>query len=424
MTPRDHQSSHTPHDEVMDTPDRPPLMTEPEDGVPFVVDEPRGLQRCAEALSHGTGPVAVDAERASGFRYGQRAFLVQLKREGSGLWLVDPEPFDSLLPLQHALEGTEWILHAATQDLPCLAELGMHPHALFDTELASRLCGLPKVGLGAIVESLLGVRLAKEHSAADWSTRPLPADWLRYAALDVELLIELRERLISLLDEQGKSQWAAEEFEHLRTERPASAPRAERWRKTSGINRLKSPRALGALREIWNAREDLAERKDVAPGRILPDSALVAAARAMPRTVPQLLAVEGFHGRGARREAPRWLRALHDGAHSEDPPSLQRRTSTGPPAPRTWRDRAPLAFRRYRTARERLAYRADELQVMAETLLVPAVLKQLCWSPPEPVDLETVSMFLRELGARPWQIQQTAAVVTVALLDPDPLEEL
>ena len=169
----------------------PPLLTEPEDGVPFVIDSDRGLQRCADALAAGTGPVAIDAERASGFRYGQRAFLVQLKREGSGLWLVDPEPFDTLVPLQKALGDAEWILHAATQDLPCLAELGMSPHSLFDTELAARLTGLPKVGLGAVVENLMGVRLAKEHSAADWSTRPLPKDWLRYAALDVELLLSL-----------------------------------------------------------------------------------------------------------------------------------------------------------------------------------------------------------------------------------------
>lgn len=404
--------------------DRPPLLTEPEDGVPFVVDEPRGLQRCAEALAHGLGPVAVDAERASGFRYGQRAFLVQLKRQGSGLWLIDPEPFDSLLPLQHALEGTEWILHAASQDLPCLAELGMHPHRLFDTEVASRMTGLPKVGLGAIVESLLGLRLAKEHSAADWSKRPLPADWLRYAALDVELLVELREKLQALLDEQGKTEWARQEFEHLRTERPPSVSREQRWRRTSGVSRLRHPRGLGALRGLWHAREDLAENRDLAPGRVLPDSALVAAAKAMPRTVPQLLAVEGFHGRAARREAPRWLRALQEGAESQDLPSPQRPGTGGPPAPRTWRDRAPLAFRRYRTARERLGHRAEQLQVMPETLLVPAVLKQVCWTPPATIDLDTVSAALEALGARPWQVEQTAAVLTVALLDPDPMDQM
>ncbi|GAA1186585.1 ribonuclease D [Nesterenkonia xinjiangensis] len=401
----------------------PPLLTEPADGVPFVIDTPRGLQRCAEALAAGTGPVAVDAERASGFRYGQRAFLVQLKREGSGLWLIDPEPFDTLIPLQRALGSAEWILHAASQDLPCLAELGMHPHALFDTELGARLAGLPRVGLGAVVESLLGVRLAKEHSAADWSRRPLPQDWLRYAALDVELLIELRSSLSQMLEEQGKTDWAAQEFEHVRTHRPAAVPRKDRWRKTTGINKLKSPRRLAALRELWRAREHLAEQKDIAPGHVLPDSALVAAAQDMPGTVPQLLGVPGFHGRAAKREAPRWLRAVKAGAASEDLPELQRRTGA-PPPPRSWKDRNPLAFRRYRTARERLVRQAERLEVMSEILLTPAVLKQVCWEPPEPIDLETVAAALAELGARPWQVEQAAAIVTVALLDPDRLDDL
>ncbi|WP_425411255.1 HRDC domain-containing protein [Nesterenkonia alba] len=399
------------------------MLTEPAGGVPGVIDTERGLQRCAEALGAAQGPVAVDAERASGFRYGQRAFLVQLKREGTGIWLIDPEVFDTLLPIQRALGDAEWILHAATQDLPCLAELGMSPPALFDTELAARMAGLPKVGLGAVVEQLLGVRLAKEHSAADWSRRPLPESWLRYAALDVELLIELRAALAQLLTDQGKWDWAQQEFEYLRRFKPAQLPRHERWRKTSGINRLKSPRKMAVLRELWLARESLAEKRDLSPGHLLPDKALVAAADAMPRTVPQLLDVPGFQGRAAKREAPRWIRAIEAGAASEDLPGRQRPDS-GPPAPRTWKDRNPEAFRRFRTARARLARHAETLNMMPETLLTPAVLKQLCWSPPQSIDLDTVSTALEELGARPWQVEQTAAIITVAMLDPDPLEEL
>lgn len=399
------------------------LLTEPAQGVPPVIETERGLQRAAEALAAGTGPVAVDAERASGFRYGQRAFLVQLKRAGAGIWLFDPEPFDTLLPIQQALGEAEWILHAASQDLPCLAELGMHPHQLFDTELAARMTGLPRVGLGAVVEHLLGVRLAKEHSAADWSRRPLPQDWLRYASLDVELLVELRAELMVLLDEQGKSAWAAEEFDYLRTVRPAQVPRADRWRRTNGLSKLKSPRKLAVLRELWTAREALAEKKDIAPGRLLPDSALIAAAQAQPRTVPQLLAVPGFHGRAAKREAPRWVRTVQAGIAAEDLPVRSLRSGT-PPAPRTWKERSPLAYRQFRTAKERLAAHADALNLMPETLLTPAMLKQLCWDQPPSIDLDTVSQRLRHLGAREWQIQQAGAIITVALLEPAPLEEL
>lgn len=401
-----------------------PLLTEPAEGVPPVISTERGLERAAEALAEGSGPVAVDAERASGFRYGQRAFLVQLKRAGSGIWLVDPEQFDSLAPLQQALEGAEWILHAATQDLPCLEELGMYPAELFDTEVAARLAGLPRVGLGAVVEHLLGLRLAKEHSAADWSVRPLPADWLRYAALDVELLIPLREKLLQLLQSQGKEQWAYQEFEYLRTHRPEPADPENRWRRTSGLASLKSPRRLAVLKELWQARETLAEHRDLAPGLLLPDSALVAAAAEAPRTVPQLLSVKGFHGRAAKRDAPRWLQAVQTGMATSELPAARRSSSGTPPPPRTWRDRQPMAFRQFRTARSRLSAHAEKLQVMPESLLAPAVLKQLCWTPPKPVDLDTVSAALAEHGARPWQVENTAAIITVAMLDPDPMDQL
>ena len=187
-------------------------LDSPRDGVPLVIETQSGLERCAAAIAAGTGPADVDAERASGFRYGQRAFLVQIRREGSGTWLIDPEPFDDLRIINDALHGVEWILHAASQDLPCLSELGMWPDKLFDTELAARLAGLPRVGLAAVIEQLLGFGLAKEHSAADWSTRPLPEPWLRYAALDVEVLTELREELIELLEADGKLEFAEQEF--------------------------------------------------------------------------------------------------------------------------------------------------------------------------------------------------------------------
>ncbi|MEO7448353.1 MAG: ribonuclease D, partial [Humibacillus sp.] len=192
-------------------------MTVPRGGVPDVVVDERVLLEAAAAISRGTGPIALDAERASGYRYGQSAYLVQLRREGSGSWLIDPMAVPDLSPIGEAFGDAEWILHAATQDLPCLAEVGLRPKALFDTELGGRLAGRPRVGLGAMVEHYLGLSLAKEHSAADWSVRPLPDPWLLYAALDVEVLGELRDAVAADLQAQGKAAWAAEEFEHLLT---------------------------------------------------------------------------------------------------------------------------------------------------------------------------------------------------------------
>src|SRR5581483_7253018 len=156
------------------------------DGLPDVVSTRSALDQAIAALAAGSGPLAVDAERASGYRYSQRAYLIQLRRHGSGNVLIDPLPFgdvpnDVLAPITTAIAGEEWILHAASQDLPCLTELGMRPSRLFDTELAGRLLNYPRVGLAVMVEELLGFSMLKEHSAVDWSRRPMPEAWLIYA---------------------------------------------------------------------------------------------------------------------------------------------------------------------------------------------------------------------------------------------------
>ncbi|MGO4385566.1 HRDC domain-containing protein [Specibacter sp. RAF43] len=395
------------------------VLDMPRDGIPTVITAEPALARCAAALAGGHGPAAVDTERASGFRYGQRAFLVQIRREGAGTFLIDPEAFEDLAIINDALRGVEWILHAASQDLPCLAELGMWPDKLFDTELAARIANLPRVGLGAVVESLLGFHLAKEHSAADWSRRPLPEPWLRYAALDVEVLAELEEELVALLAAEGKLEYAAQEFAHL-VNAGVPAPRVDPWRRTSGSHALRNRVQLAAVRELWNERDKLARHRDIAPSRLIPDTAIVAAAKAMPTTVPALLALAGFHGRAAKRDAPRWLHAIQEAKKGTDLPPLQV-PHNAPPAPRIWADRDPDAAARYATARPRMAALAAELNIPAENVLTPDHLRRICWRPPTPITAETVAEALAELGARPWQVGATTALLTEALAHPEPL---
>ena len=409
-------------DPAAGTVERPLIdLTEPRDGVPFVIDTDRGLERAAEALAAGSGPAGVDAERASGFRYGQRAFLVQIRREGAGTWLIDPEAFSGLTMINEALSGVDWILHAAMQDLPCLSEQGMHPDGLFDTELAARLAGLPKVGLAAVVAHFLGLRLATEHSAADWSKRPLPEPWLRYAALDVEVLDQLRDALSELLDEQGKLDFALEEFEAIRTS-DMPAPREDPWRRTSGIHTIKDRRQLATVRGLWEEREHLAQTRDVAPGKLLPDSAIVAAAKAMPSSVPELLKTHGFAGRAAKPEAARWVHAIQSAKHLRSLPPLTV-PNNAPPPPRVWADRNPEAARRLNTAKARVAAAAEKLNMPTENLLQPDTIRRLAWTPPEEITPDSVEEALRERGAREWQIRITSPIITVAFLDPDPLPE-
>jgi len=394
-------------------------LTAPRDGVPEVVTTPERLADAVRALGTGKGPVAVDAERASGYRYGQRAFLVQLRREGAGSWLVDPVPLPDLSVLGEALGDAEWVLHSASQDLPCLAEVGLQPGGeLFDTELGARLAGLEKVGLAAVVGQLLGWQLAKEHSAVDWSTRPLPASWLSYAALDVEVLLDLRGAVAALLQEQGKLDWAREEFAAVR-DAPAPPPRQDPWRRTSGMHQIRSRRGLAVLRELWLERDRIAERRDVAPGRVLPDRALVNAATVVPTSTEQLTALPVFSGPSNRRQAGRWLSAIERARRLPErdlPPHAL--PGDGPPPPRAWKDRDPEAAARLTRCREAVQALAEQHRVPVENLLTPDLLRRLCWRPPDDVSAEGIASALSAAGARPWQVALVAGPLSVAFVPP------
>lgn len=417
-----HNAEHaSPAVAATDGPDRqetaaPELLTEPIEGTPPVIERADALRDACDRLSAGTGPIAIDTERASGYRYWPKAYLVQIRREGAGTVLVDPIPLaDELAPLTTVLGEAEWVLHAASQDLPCLTELGFQPPALFDTELAGRLAGHDRVALGTLVEKLLGYTLEKGHSAADWSRRPLPDAWLDYAALDVELLVPLRDTLEAELSTQGKLDWARQEFEAVRTA-PATPPRAEPWRRTSGVHKVRTPRGLAAVRALWQARDEMARKRDRAPSRVLPDSAIINAVLADPSTPHQLQALPVFGGRVQRRYSAHWLRQLE--AARQLPAAELPSTSTGgdgPPPVNRWGDKEPDAAARLAAARTALAKLAELHTVPVENVLLPDLLRRTCWSPPEDRSREAVAAVLADGGARPWQIELVGDALSTAL---------
>jgi len=393
------------------------LLLEPRDGLPPLVTTAADLAAATAALAAGAGPVAVDAERASGFRYGQRAFLVQFRRAGAGTVLIDPVTCPDLSALDAALADTEAVLHAASQDLACLAELGYRPRRLFDTEVAGRLLGCPRVGLAAMVESMLGFGLEKTHSAADWSTRPLPAEWLRYAALDVEVLVELRDVLAELLAEQGKAEWAQQEFAAVLAAEPHAA-RMDPWRRTSGIHRVRNRRGLAVVRELWLERDKIAQRRDMSPTKVLPDAAIVEAARTLPDGPAELAGIPGFSGRNARRHQAEWLRAIGRARALPDrslPPASAPR-GDGPPPAHRWPDRDPEAAQRLTAARAVVAALADSHGLPAENVLPPDAVRRLAWEPPPELSPAAVAADLVGYGARPWQAELTTVPLTKALL--------
>ena len=391
-----------------------PAPAEPRDGVPEVITTFAALQAYADALASGTGPLAVDAERASGYRYSQRAYLIQLRREGAGSALIDPIKVPDLSVIAEATTGVEWILHAATQDLPCLAEVGLHPSSLFDTELAGRLLGRERVNLGALVRSELGVVLEKGHGAADWSVRPLPANQLRYAVLDVEFLIELRNALHAALIEDEKWEWAQQEFTALLDFRPRERGE-EAWRKTSGIHGVRKARNLAVVRELWRERDRVAVRSDIATGRILPDSAIVAAAIALPKNVDELSALASFSGRGQQRRRSTWWSAI-ERAYALADADLPAITiaPTGPPPPRAWADRNPEAFARLEAAKSLVSDISESRGLPTENIVNPDLLRRLCWEPPAEITTFSVDQALRAAGAREWQSALLADALATA----------
>jgi len=395
----------------------PTPLLEPMDGVPALTISDHEIASAAELLASGHGPFAVDAERASGFRYSNRAYLIQVRRAGAGTVLLDPvggdgDPAQVLRPIAEVLTTDMWILHAADQDLPCLAELGMRPSALYDTELAGRLAGFDRVNLAAMVRRLLGFGLAKGHGAADWSKRPLPPAWLNYAALDVEVLLDLKGEVEQVLIEQGKTAWAAQEFEYLRHADPPT-PRRDRWRRTSGIHMVRDPRALAAVRELWTMRDEIARRRDIAPGRILPDSSIVAAALADPKTVADLTALPVFGGPRQRRNAETWLTALARARENPEPPSAPE-PPNGPPPVSRWHRRKPEAAARLQAVRNGLAEVSEQVGVPTENLVSPDLVRRLCWDGAGG-DAADIDAFLRDGGARPWQRELVVPVLAAAL---------
>jgi len=408
-----------------------PLLV-PSQGTPPLINTVPLLSDAITQLAQGTGPFAVDAERASGFRYSARAYLIQIKRKGGGLHLIDPIPFGPTHPLlaqlNDLLNSDEVILHASTQDLPCLREIGINPTHLFDTELAGRIAGLPRVGLGPLLESLMGVVLAKEHSAADWSTRPLPQEWLTYAALDVELLVELRDAMYEILKSTGKLKWAEQEFASI-LKAPQPQPRVDPWRRTSGMHKIKRRDQLAIIRELWIARDAIAAAQDIASGKLLNDAAIVELALSAPTTKKELEKALRPLGLRARwlENSNAWIDAIARAvALPEDKwPAMRSNADTLPPI-KLWRDKFPEKFAPLSHARALIEELATANSIPVENLISPEFVRRICWSPPAQStifrDEEAVRLTLAELGARTWQIDLVAPLLADALLEREALE--
>ena len=375
---------------------------------PFLLVE--NQDQLAQAITELTSEevLAVDAERASGFRYSQRAYLVQFATSKQ-IFLIDPTCFSEteLAELARVVSAKKWLLHSATQDLPCLAEIGILPTDIFDTELAARLCGFEKFGLGSLALELLDFEMAKEHSAADWSIRPIKQEMLIYAALDVDVMHELHEKLQQKLEELERQDWAKAEFEKLLTFKPKPAAK-EAWRNLPGISKVKDKRRLQIAAALYSVRDEIARAQDIAPGRLIPDRSIMAAVNQLPTSKKDLAGNREFQGRASRSMLTEWWDAIANSTSLEisevelDPNHI--------PNHRSWEKRFPEAHVRLQVVRPLLAEKALELAIAPEILLSPDTMRRVCFEPQSNIRQQLV-----ELGARPWQIQLTLDLIEQGL---------
>ncbi len=351
--------------------------------------------------------IAVDTEAASFHRYRDRIFLIQLSSPSETV-IVDPLALSDLSPLGELLAdpSVEKIFHDADYDLRILdRDYGFRARRLFDTRIAAQLAGEPAVGLAALLEKYVGLKLAKEHQKADWSRRPLPAAMLAYAAADTEHLPALREALRSRLTALGRLGWAAEECERLETLRwTGGLDPADAFLRVKGAKALEA-RSLAALRELYDWRETIAAAQDKATFRIIGNDALRGVAAALPRTPADLRDIAELPRSLATRYGPALLesvgraRALEEGAL----PRVER--AARPPKDPAFDARVE----RLKAARNRVA---AELGLDAGVLCGRTTLEAVARTVPLPRDRAGLA---RVEGLRRWQIDVLGDALLAAL---------
>ena len=353
--------------------------------------------------------VAADTEAASFHRYHDRIFLVQLASP-SLTAIIDPLAIADLSPVGALLDDpqVEKIFHDADYDLRILdRDYRFRARRLFDTRVAAQLAGEPAVGLAALLEKYVGVKLAKEHQKADWSRRPLPAAMLAYAAADTQHLPALREALRSRLAALQRLPWAEEEFTRLEDLRWTGTPDGggpDAFLRIKGAKAL-PPHQLAALRELFRWRETVAAEQDRATFRIIGNDALLAVARALPRSAAELRAVGQVPGVLAARHGAALLDAVHRAfaLDEADLPRVER-------SPRPPRDTSVEArVERLKAARNRVA---QELGLEPGVLCGRGTLEAVARAVPLPNDRAGLAR-IGEL--RRWQIEALGDALLAAL---------
>jgi ribonuclease D len=340
--------------------------------------------------------LAVDTEAASFHRYEDKVYLLQLStRERTAV--VDPLAVSSLDAVGDLLAdpAVESVFHDADYDLRLMArQFGYSCSNLFDTRVAAQLLNEPGLGLAALLEKYLNIKLDKKFQRADWSARPLSDGMLTYAASDTHYLPELRDILRDALAEKRRLQWAEEEFALLAEVRWSEVEAGEPgWLRMKGAKIL-SPRTLAILGALWTWRDQEAQNLDRAPFRIMNNEPMMALAKDPPGSVEELAKVKGVGRDIAAKRGPEIMKAIQRAQAIPDA-DLPRRERH----PRRQPDPAYEArVERLKAVRNR---EADRIGLAPGVLCPNGTLEAIARQEPD-----TVEALLTVPGIRRWQVEE------------------
>lgn len=366
--------------------------------MPFVfIDDPERVDPLVRALESGDA-IALDCEAAGFHRYSDRLCLVQLTTADGTDYILDPLAFDVTGVLRDPLEdpGVPLFMHGADYDMRLLdRDLGIRPRGLFDTQAAAALLGEPGLGLAALLERHLDVRLAKKFQRADWARRPLPDEMLEYAASDTRYLHELVAGLRARLEAAERLSWAEEEFRVLEAVQWDESADEDPVTRVKGARDL-PPRGVTALREALDWRDEIARTRDRAPFRVAQDQLLVEIAGQPPADVDELSRMKGMNGRLAREagsELVERLARVHE-LPQDELVGYPRPPRNGPGRPPPEVEELAERLKRIRNRR------AEELGIDRGSLLPNATLLEIALAAPR-----TREELLGVPGMKRWQVE-------------------
>lgn len=295
-----------------------------------IVTTSAALENLAAELAAAPA-IALDTEFLRERTYRAELCLVQVATPEHAA-CVDPLALPDLAAIAPPLTAAKpvKVMHASRQDLEVLFPVVGQVRPVFDTQIAAGLTGLPaQIGYGELVRRLLGVDLAKSHTRADWTRRPLPSEQVEYALDDVRYLLPLKQKLEETLDRSGRLAWLAEELAVLGEPRTFMIDPEQAWLRVKGLRGLdESRQRLAQQLAAWRERRAIERNKP--RGWILDDVTVREIIIRVPRTLQALEAIPELPPGTIKHSGGEILAQVQAAKIPDPPPPLNLRSRPDP----------------------------------------------------------------------------------------------